>query len=350
MPLIDLGSPRPAPVDLLDGLPRRVGLTLPELRYVARHAGDAPLPFDLAPSPAPATDPAPESDIATATAPYTAPAPAPERLTDRLGRTHDATEAAAYLAALDGLHDAATSLGRRGLLVDAGAAGEGHPKGVLDAGLVGAVGLLATPTVALDVDVAVGAVHARSWQRQRGGAVATLSTVDGVVFELAWFPTAAWSDELTRVALLPEDVVLRPSAVPDHLSLPFELADATGEAMRTSRSDVVPVLVAQHSGRTTDAAGRPLDDAAAVTVLGALGTESQGRLRVLVADVTAARTSVVGVVSWTLLADGWRVLRPHRVGEELHVEVRRVGPADLAGELAPVLAAVRSETHSEATP
>lgn len=322
MPLIDLGSPRPAPVGLLDGLPRRVALTLPELRYVARRAGDAPLPFDLA------------------------PAPADDALTGRLGRTRDATESAAYLAALDGLPDAVTSLGRRGLLVGAGATGQGRSEGMLDAGLVGAVGLLATPTVALDVDVAVGAVHARSWQRQSGGAVATLSTVDGIVFELAWFPTAAWSEELTRVAMLPEDVVLRPSAVPDHLGAPFELVDASGEAMRTSRSDLVPVLVAQHPGRTTDADGRPLDDGEAASVLGALGTESRGRLRVLVADVTATETSVVGVVSWTLLADGWRALRPHRVGAELHVQVRRVVPADLPGELAPVLA----EVQSEATP
>jgi len=319
MPLIDLGSPQPTPVDLLDGLPRRVALTLPELRYVARHAGDAPLPFDLAPTPA--EDP----------------------LTDRLGRTRDAVESAAYGAALGALHDPATSLARRGLLVGSGAVGE---EAVLGAGLSGAVGLLATPAVALDIDVAVGGVHVRSWQRQSGEAVATLSTVDGIVFELAWFPTGAWSEELTRVAVVPEDVVLRPSEVPDHLALPFELADAAGEAIRTSRSDLVPVLVAQHSGRTTDAEGLPLDDAEVGTVLGALTSESQGRLRVLVADVTAVETQVVGVVSWTLLADGWRSLRPHRVGEELYVEVRRVGPADLPADLAPVLAEVLSEVSS----
>lgn len=320
MPVIDLGSPPPPPVDLLDGLPRRVALTLPELRYVARRAGNAPLPFDL--TAAPVTDP----------------------LTDRLGRTRDAAESAAYAVALGELHDAATSLTRRGLLVAAARedGGDAAGEGVLDAGLQGAVGLLATPTIALDIDVAVGAVHARSWQRQSGEAVATLSTVDGIVFELAWFATAAWPDELTRVAAVPEDVVLCPSAVPGHLGLPFELADAAGEAMRTSRSDLVPVLVAQHAGESTDAEGRPLEDAEVATVLGALSTESQGRLRVLVADVTATGTVVVGIVSWTLLADGWRALRPHRVGEELHVEVRRVDPADLAGDLAPVLAEVLS--------
>ena len=47
MATIDLGPPRPAPHDLLDGLPRRVALTLPELRFVADRANGAPLPFDL---------------------------------------------------------------------------------------------------------------------------------------------------------------------------------------------------------------------------------------------------------------------------------------------------------------
>lgn len=311
MPMIDLGSPQPTPVGLLDALPRRVALTLPELRFVAARAGNAPLPFDLS----------------TPRAQHS--------LEGRLGETLDTSQDAAYTLALGGLREPATSLSRRGLLV-------GGEDGVLDQGLSGAVGLLATPAVALDLDVAVGAVHARSWQRQSGDAVATLSTVDGIVFELAWFSTTAWADELTRVAVLPEDVVLGPSEVPHHLGLPFELADASGEAMRTSRSDLVPVLVAQHSGQTTGAEGQSLGDAKVSAVLGALTTESRGRLRVLVADVTAAETSVVGVVSWTLLADGWRALRPHRVQDELRVEVRRVEPGDLPGDLAAVLAEVAS--------
>jgi hypothetical protein len=311
--MIDLGSGRPTPVDLLDGLPRRLALTLPELRLVAERAGGAPLPFDLA---------APRAG---------------SPLEGRLGETRGATDDAAYAAALAALHDPGVSLSRRGLMV-------GEPDhGVVDEGLVGAVGLLATPTVALDLDVAVGTVHARAWHRQAGEAVAALSTVDGIVFELAWFPTSAWADELARVAVIPEDVVLRESQVPQTLHVPYELADAAGEAMRTSRSDLVPVLVAQQSGRTTDEAGEPVDDAVVSAVLGALTTEGQGRLRVLVADVTAAETSVVGVVSWTLLHDGWRALRPHRIDDELHVEVRSVEPRDLAADLAPVLAEVLSE-------
>ena len=75
-------------------------------------------------------------------------------------------------------------------------------------------------------------------------------------------------------------------------------------------------------------------------MLTALAGEPQGRLRALVADVSGAAATTVGVVAWTLVADGWRALRPHTVDERLHVEVRRVIPEDLAADLAPVLAAV----------
>src|SRR3954464_11120854 len=47
MATIDLSTPPPAPSGLLDALPRRVGLTLPELRLAAERAGGAPLPFHL---------------------------------------------------------------------------------------------------------------------------------------------------------------------------------------------------------------------------------------------------------------------------------------------------------------
>ena len=47
MSTIDLTTPSPPPESLLDALPRRVSLTLPELQEVARRAGDAPLPFDI---------------------------------------------------------------------------------------------------------------------------------------------------------------------------------------------------------------------------------------------------------------------------------------------------------------
>lgn len=305
MPTIDLTSPPRTPNGTLDALPRRVALTLPELRLVADRAGGAPLPF-------------------TTSAPTEAPA-----IEDRLGRSPGTTQDEAYLAALDSLHDAETSLTRRGLLAD----------GAVDEGLLGAVGLLATPRLAIDIDVGAGPAQAKSWHRQSDEAVATLATVDGIVFELAWFPTAQWPDELGRVGVLPEDLELHDSAVPT-VSLPYELADAAAEAAVGSRADLLPVLAAQHSGHVLDEHGKPLDEASVVAILAALGSESRGRLRALVADVSGASTTVVGVVSWTLLADGWHALRPRESEGELRVDVHGVSADDLGAELAPVLAAV----------
>jgi hypothetical protein len=290
---IDLGAAPPAATGLLDALPRRLSLTLPELLFVAERAGGAPLPFVRA-----AEGPDAELD-------------------GRLGPTPGATDAEELAAALEGLHDPHASLARRGLLVDT----------VVDEGLVGAVGLLATPTVAVDLDVTAGPGRVRAWHRQRGDAVASLATADGIVFELAWFPTSAWADELARVAVVPEDVRTGESGAPDRLDLPYDLLDAAAEAVCSHRTDLLSVLAGQHGV-----------DLEAVPVLTALATEPRGCLRALVADVSGERTSVIGVLSWVLLADGWRALRPH--GADL-VEVRRVRPGDLATELAPVLAEVR---------
>ena len=77
-----------------------------------------------------------------------------------------------------------------------------------------------------------------------------------------------------------------------------------------------------------------------VQILTATGSEAVGRLRALVADVSDGTTTVAGVVSWTLLADGWHALRPRRSPDGLMIELARVEPADLATELAPVLAEV----------
>src|SRR5690606_19878515 len=107
MPTIDLSTPPPAPTSLLDGLPRRLVLTLPELQLVAGRAGNAPLPFDVA---------------------------APEQanpLEQRLGRSRTSGEAAAHRAAVDGLPDPVDSLTRRGLI-------DGNRT---DPGIIGALGL-----------------------------------------------------------------------------------------------------------------------------------------------------------------------------------------------------------------
>ena len=319
MGTIDLGPPQPSPQDLLDGLPRRVALTLPELRFVAERANGAPLPFDVR-----------EAE--------------PEQaggLDSRLGRGRGSTEQQAYADVLSRLHDPTSSLSRRGLLV-------GAPEdGVVDEGIIGAVGLLATPTVAVDLDVTAGGVQVKSWHRQSGGAVAALSTQDGIVFELAWFPTWAWAAELARAAVVPEDLPLHDSVVPSRFDAPHELVDAAVEAARTHRSDLVPVLVAQHSGAVTDGEGRGLHDGEVATALTGLATEARGRLRALVADVSGEETTTVGVVAWTLVADGWRALRAqHEPAVDgrpagLRLQVERVIPEDLGVQLAPVLAEVR---------
>lgn len=308
MPTIDLTTPTPVPEGTLEGLPRRIALTLPELRLLAERAGNAPLPFDV-------VEPEPGGGSA---------------LESRLGQSRLARDDEAYVEAVATLHDPAESLTRRGLVVD----------GVADAGIIGALGLLATPAVAVDLDVTVAGARARAWHRQREEATASLATTDGIVFELAWFESTHWSDELARVAMLPEDVTPGQSQVPVTVDLPYELLDAGAEAVRSGRTDLLGTIIAHHSGATRDADGGSLDDTAVSTAISALATETQGRLRAMVARVPEA--DAVGVVSWVLVADGWRLLRPHQQGDDHRVEVRRVEPGDLATVLAPVLAEVTS--------
>lgn len=318
---VDLSTPLPPTGGPLDNLPRRVTLTLPELRLVAQAAGGAPLPFE---TPSETTD---EPLVGGG-------------LEGRLGQSGGSREAEAYAAALASLRKPEPTLTRRGLLVG----------DEMDAALVGAVGLLATPSVAVDLDVAVGAeadergTQVKAWHRQSGSAVSTLATADGVVFELAWFPVAHWAEELGRAAMIPEHLRLSSSGAP-RIDLPFELLDAAAEAVRTGRPDLLPVLAAQVTGTL-------MREPDLVRILQALSDEARGRLRAMVARVDAdtnrparevreASEAVTGVVSWTLLADGWRSLRTHERDGALWVDVRPVRPNDLAGDLAPALAQVK---------
>lgn len=307
MPTIDLSTPPPAPTSLLDGLPRRLVLTLPELQLLAGRAGNAPLPFAVA-------DPEPANP-----------------LEQRLGRSRSSGEAAAHRAALAGLPDPAESLARRGLV-------DGDTS---DRGLTGALGLIAAPDVALDLDVSVDGHRARAWHRQRGDALATLATADGIAFELAWASSAAWPEELRRAAALPGDLRLTESAAPAHLDAPFEVLDAGAEAVRSGRTDLLAAILERHAGEVHDEHGATLDPAATAAAINALCTEARGRLRALVADVTDdART--VGVVSLTLLADGWHALTPRRVDGRSRTTIRKVDADDLPSLLAPVLAEVHA--------
>jgi hypothetical protein len=310
MPTIDLTGLAPAPLPAGGGTdggahaaaPRPIGQTHAELQHAAHLAGDAPLPFEIA---------APQVTDA---------------MQARLGQSPAALDDESFRRAVAALHDPAESLARRGLVADE----------VLDPGLAGAIGLLAAPRLALDIDVTMAGVQAKVWHRQEGGAVASLATVDGIVFELGWFATDAWAGELARVAAVSEEVELGESAVPSYVDLPFELADAAAEASGSGRGDLLPVLVARHGGAVRTRRG-PLSDEAAVGVLTALAGEARGRLRALVADVSGAEVDTVGVVSWTLLANGWRALRPHHEDGVLRLEVRAMAPEDLSLLVAPAL-------------
>ncbi len=307
MVTIDLTTPAPPPTSFLDSLARRLALTLPELRLVAELAGNAPLPFDI-------NDPADSIQ---------------DSLDGRLGRSRGSTEDQAYADALASLHAAEETLRHRGLLTDDGP----------DSGIVGAVGLLATPRLALDIDVAAGGTQVKAWHRHADGAVASLSTCDGIVFELAWFPVDQWTTELARVTAVPADLPRGRSAVPELLDLPYPLVDSIGEAFRSGRSDLIPVLMEQAGGDVL-ADGDTLGQAEAGTVVASIHAESRGRLRILAAEVSAESTTSVGVVSWVLLKDGWHSITPRHDEDGPRVAVRRVDSSDLATELAPVLAQV----------
>lgn len=310
-------SSRPAAgPETLEDLPRRVALTLAELRYLAERAGGAPLPFD---ADAAAADTSAAADAAEVVDPLEA----------RLGRQPAHPGRAAYDKVIAGLHDPADALERRGLLVD----------GVADPGVLGALGLLATPVLAVDLEVRVGGQRARAWHRQSTDAVATLATADGVVFELAWFEPLHWAAELAQVATPPEDFVPTGADLPEVLDLPFELLDGCGEALAAGRADLVHVLVAGHQG-DVHADGGTVPDAAVAALLTRVLTEPAGRLRGMAADVATEGAPVIGVVSWLLHPDGWRALRSYDDGGRQRVELRRVTPAALASLLAPVLAEV----------
>ena len=124
--------------------------------------------------------------------------------------------------------------------------------------------------------------------------------------------------------MVPEDVALGDSVVPALVDLPYELLDAGAEALRSAAPTSSPCGRAPLRRRARRRRRRP-DDATAAAVVTALVGETRGRLRALVADVEAGG-SVVGVVSWMLLADGWRALRPHHEEDAPRWRSRRSNP------------------------
>ena len=306
MTTVDLTTTHATPENLLDGLPRRVALTLPELRLVAERAGNAPLPFDVT-------------------------EPRPGALEDRMGQSRGSSEDAAYLTALATLHEPVDSLSRRGLV----------PDGVVDSGLAGAVGLLATPAVALDLDVRVGEVQAKAWHREAAGAVATLATVDGIVFELAWFDIPQWPQEVSRAGMVPDGPAARSVGGARPPRPAVRPGQCGAEAMRTGRSDLLPVLVAQHTGRSLDADGSTGARRRGADRPGRAHDETRGRLRALVTDVGPGERRRSW--AWSVGAGRRRVATPSaRTPSARSHGSRSVASdaADLPAELAPVLAEV----------
>lgn len=291
MTTIDLGPAPAAPTEPWAGVPRRVGLTLPELTHACETIG-APLPFEVADH-------------------------QEDGLDARLGRTRAAAEAEALAEAVAGFGDGGASLQRRELL---------DTDGTLEPGIAGALGLLATPEVVIDLDVVVDGRRGRAWHRQKGDAAASLATVDGLVFELSWYPSSAWTAELGRTATLPGDTARMTSQVPEELEVPYAVADAVFEALRTGRGDLVPVLTE--------------GDVVVASALEALATETHGRLRAIVATTADPESSLIGTVSWSLVNDGWRSMRTTSLDGELTLLITSVEPSELAADIAPVLAEV----------
>ena len=309
LPTVDLATPPPAPAGTLQGLPRRVALTLPELRLLAEKAGGAPLPFDVAESGAhrrqPARDP---------------PRPVPGRRPTRRPTPPRSST----------LHDPTESLTRRGLL-------DGDRA---DAGVVGALGLLATPAIALDLDVAAGPVRGRAWHRQRGSAVAV--------------PVHRRRHRL-RAGVVRERPLAR-RAGPDgrrargHRARRLHRPRARRPPLRAARrgrrgAALRPLRPARRPSSPTTPAPPSTPTASPSTTPPRPRSSPRSSARPAAGCAPWSPTSRPAAVSSACSrgccsSDGWRVLRPHHEEDAHRVEVRRVEPADLASVLGPVLAEV----------
>ena len=172
-------------------------------------------------------------------------------------------------------------------------------------------------STAVDIDVTAAGVRARSWHRQSGDAVAT--PVHRRRRSSSSWPGSTprqWPGELGRVGVLPEDLpaarlggagVRRPPLRAGRRRQPRRPAAAAPTWSRCSpRSTRATVL---------DADGRPLTELRrrrrAARALRSSRRAGCGRWS---PTCPATQTTVVGVVSWTLLADGWHALRPRDAG------------------------------------
>ena len=264
-------------------------------------------------------------------------------LEDRLG----GGEPSPLAAASDLLRDRLTrepdlgSLTARGL-VDA--------TGDLSVDLAAALSVLDAPEALIQSDVAVrrrqGSISLRAWYAVIGSQVAQLATADGLSYELVWYPVRHLATGLARAATVTLDDPSPEARTPDAVTLPYEFFLAALEAIRTSRPDLLDELITRLApGSVIDADGTALAEARIKPLISRLESGTRGTLRALITSKTGAadtsrRRTAGGLVSWILLDDGWRWLKPIGGHQDARVTIRPVDPADLGKVIAPILAQV----------
>lgn len=209
------------------------------------------------------------------------------------------------------------------------------------------------PALAVELEVLVrlhrGTVRVRSWHRNLDDWVVCLSTGDGLAFELTWLAAEDWWLELGRAAHV-DLATLRESEyaapLPAVVETPWELLLATGEAVRRHRTELLDVMVADHTG-TTLAGDSPgmLETAADADVRlwhEQLESDSHGRLHAAVMGRDRRGRPGAGIVEWVLLSDGWRSLMPVTRDGWTMVRIQRRSVVDLPRELAVRAAEVTS--------
>lgn len=230
-------------------------------------------------------------------------------------------------------------------LVEAGPV-DGH--GAVDAEAGRALAGFARPEAIVDLTLARtlpggGVGQLSAWHRLAGSRVTTVSS-SAAGCELAWFDARWWAPSLAALVAEPAGHVTASAGATTGpmpgLLVPLELLPALGEARRSGREDLVDELVARAPGPVSrDHPGHVLPEADARAQLRLVGGGVSGRLRAVVAG-PATRT--IGLVSWVLVADGWRELTPVRSGTVPLVRLDPVPPEALAARVARLVMEVRS--------
>ncbi len=360
MSVIDLGDVTADLRESNGAMPTfRVAITLPELRLLADQVGLS-LPFETGGRP-------------------------PSALEARLSGTGaNAAGSGGDLAeVLRALPDPRVSLAERGVIApqtsdgpadastesDSTHLGSGAPVEMVSA-LRRILALLGLPEIAVDLDVAYGLdgspVRLRVYHHAAGDQVAALASADGLLWEVALFPLRDWPAELARVATPPGGPPPAPSGgildATSGVELPYVLMTVGCDLFESGKRNLVPAIVAAHTGQTTRA-GRALNDDETVAVLEALAAPT-GRLRALVTrprepefepDLESSETDAAsttrsdrnaderpraGIVSWVLLDQGWRALRPLGGSADPRVFITAEHPGTLAAAVSRLAAEV----------